>query len=737
MKITASVLYPRTYFLHPIMALIVVWSSILVGTFQIPSAFAQDHTATMQTVLSSALSDQVAVGQSLKLNDVVLDSASSPVSLELERFEVFAPDARIVVHQDGAETALPPPKDAYYRGGIAGKPDSLAVLSADANGVMRGIVQEGEKFWILAGGAEAGGPRVGLTSRELKQSGLSNTVEPFQCGVDKLPKALRTPRLTPQEAIAPQALAAGRLYNVPVAIETDGEFFALFGNSSAATSYIGNLFAYASTIYQREASTKLTVSYVSLWAGGPASDPWNHTETYQGLTNFQSYWNTHRTGVKRAIAHFLSARHLGGGIAYVGVLCDGSYGYGYSANLSGDFQLNNPQPVWDLVVVTHEIGHNFNSPHTHDYEGIGNNSNPVDACTNGNLPGLNSLTGGTPGAGNGTIMSYCHLLGGGLSNIALKFGLNHPYGIAASRVSTVISSHVSQTASAYPSCISIVGSSNYYTLTVAKAGTGTGTVTSNPAGINCGTDCNQTYATNTTVILTPISAAGSVFAGWSGACTGTAPCKVTMSTTKNVTATFNRSTTTYSLTVAKAGTGTGTVTGSPAGINCGADCTQTYAVNTIVFLTPISAAGSVFTGWSGACTGTATCKITINAARNVTATFNRSAATYALTVAKAGTGTGAVTSSPAGINCGADCHQTYAVSAAVTLTATPASGSRFSGWTGPCTGTSTCRVTMAGARNVTATFTKLVGGNPAIPAVTSPSAGMVWGSITGAAALKN
>jgi hypothetical protein len=78
-----------------------------------------------------------------------------------------------------------------------------------------------------------------------------------------------------------------------------------------------------------------------------------------------------------------------------------------------------------------------------------------------------------------------------------------------------------------------------YTLTVSKAGTGSGTVASSPAGINCGTDCTENYNSGTAVMLTATAAPGSVFAGWSGACTGTGACAVTLGAAKTVTATFN------------------------------------------------------------------------------------------------------------------------------------------------------------------------------------------------------
>ncbi|HEY2637165.1 MAG TPA: hypothetical protein VGI54_07255, partial [Solirubrobacteraceae bacterium] len=81
-------------------------------------------------------------------------------------------------------------------------------------------------------------------------------------------------------------------------------------------------------------------------------------------------------------------------------------------------------------------------------------------------------------------------------------------------------------------------------------------------------------------------------------------------------------------------------------------------------------------------------------------------ATFTLGVARAGTGTGTVTSSPAGLACGSTCSHPYTAGTAVTLTAAPASGSTFSGWSGACTGTGACHVTMSAARIVTATFAK-------------------------------
>ena len=165
---------------------------------------------------------------------------------------------------------------------------------------------------------------------------------------------------------------------------------------------------------------------------------------------------------------------------------------------------------------------------------------------------------------------------------------------------------------------------------------------------------------------------------------------------------------TFDVTVAKAGTGTGTVASTPSGISCGSDCVQSFTAGTVVTLTATPASGSTFTGWSGGgCSGTAPCTTSGNTAVTITATFSSSTTSWhPLAITPAGTGTGTVTSNPTGITCGNDCYQTYPSGTMVTLTATPASGSTFSGWSGGgCSGTGTCTVAMTTSRMVTAAFT--------------------------------
>jgi hypothetical protein len=190
------------------------------------------------------------------------------------------------------------------------------------------------------------------------------------------------------------------------------------------------------------------------------------------------------------------------------------------------------------------------------------------------------------------------------------------------------------------------------------------------------------------------------------------------------------------LTITEGGNGTGTVTSSPAGIACQPTCSANFASGTAITLTAAGTNGSTFTGWgAGPCEGTGTCTFTITAATTVVANFAQSANNFTLTVNEAGTGTGTVSSAPAGINCPTACSASFASGSVVALTATAAEGSTFAGWSGAgCTGTGGCSVTMTAAQTVTATFNSgnspvTIGLAPGSPSTvnTTPGSSAVFG----------
>jgi hypothetical protein len=239
-----------------------------------------------------------------------------------------------------------------------------------------------------------------------------------------------------------------------------------------------------------------------------------------------------------------------------------------------------------------------------------------------------------------------------------------------------------------------------YPLIVAIDGDGSGTVTSEPAGISCLSDCYEIYDHGSVVTLTAVSNTGSTFTGWERACTGIGECSITMTETKAVTATFTLDQ--HLLSVAVDGNGSGLVTSEPAGIDCLGDCDELYDYGSVVTLTAAANTGSTFTGWEGACTGIGACSVTITETKGVTATFILDQ--HLLSVTVEGDGSGSVNSVPSGIDCPGDCDALFNFSDVVTLTASVDNGSTFSGWTGACAGTADCVVTINSDESVAAIF---------------------------------
>ncbi|MBB1073113.1 DUF4214 domain-containing protein [Rhodoferax sp. 4810] len=249
-----------------------------------------------------------------------------------------------------------------------------------------------------------------------------------------------------------------------------------------------------------------------------------------------------------------------------------------------------------------------------------------------------------------------------------------------------------------------------YALTINKSGAGTGTVTSNIAGINCGTDCTENYTSGTNVTLTAAAAVGSTFSGWTGGnCGQSSSCTIAMTAAQNITASFIVGQTNTQLLVSKAGNGT-VSSSNVSGIQCGNDCSEEFNLNQVVTLTAAPDSGWQFAGWNGACSmyGTSLiCTITMSDSKTVSASFTERQVPKTLTVNKIGSGV--VMSSPTGVNCGEDCSEIYNSGTIVTLITVPTPGWQFAGWSGTginCTGQS-CQVTLNNDININATFNEI------------------------------
>jgi Divergent InlB B-repeat domain len=224
--------------------------------------------------------------------------------------------------------------------------------------------------------------------------------------------------------------------------------------------------------------------------------------------------------------------------------------------------------------------------------------------------------------------------------------------------------------------------------------------------ISCPDTCTQTEKVNPIgFVITAHPDPYSEFDGWGGNCSGhDMSCLVELGVTLRTfraTASFSPLPT-AALSVSKSGSGSGTITSSPAGIDCGAVCTQSFTLGTVVSLTAAPDETSTFAGWAGECSGTGACTVTLDADRSVAAAFT---AFPKLSVAKAGNGNGTVTSTPSGIDCGTSCSAAFAPGTKVALSAAPDARSLLAGWSGACSGsTSACVVSTAVDTDAAVTF---------------------------------
>jgi hypothetical protein len=331
----------------------------------------------------------------------------------LSPIDVLAPGAVFVDGTTGA--ALARPQVTCLRGTVAGEENSTVFLSFSIAGTY-GFVSLGERTLIISSG-------------RWDSDGTINIYDPRQLPAGVMPMNIPScggaidpttdPRLqvgSPHDdgSVSPAVDPCGV---ARLAIETDYEFLnRIFGgNTTNANAYITQLFAAMSTIYSRDVGVSFQIPYVRLWTSN--NDPYpDGSDVNTRLSEFTSYWINNMGSVSRHSSFMLTGQQAGaGGVAYLSTVCS-TYQYGVAGYLGGGF----PSPLqnynwgnWDLMVTAHELGHNFGAPHTHDV------SPQIDGC------GTNNCSQ----AYGGTIMSYCHVCSGGMSNIQLAF---HPRTISES-----------------------------------------------------------------------------------------------------------------------------------------------------------------------------------------------------------------------------------------------------------------------------------------------------------------
>ncbi|MFY9552285.1 MAG: M12 family metallo-peptidase [Thermoanaerobaculia bacterium] len=333
-------------------------------------------------------------------------------TLLLKRFEVTTPDARVTVHRAEGEQSFPFPSTAHFSGKVQGDPDSAVYVGAQEHRLVAYVRSSAGSSYVGPDESDADFV-VRAADSPLNDDRLGQA---FSCGTEELPAALTG--MSEPSYPSPLAPLAG-LSQAAVRVETDYELYAKFGDVSALANYVAALYGAINVVYERDLTLHLAVAEVHAWTAGAGADPYVSSSTRTQLDEVGDWWHANRPmgTYPRAMVHFLSGKAVSGGIAWLSVLCSGDFssGGGHWGGAYGVTQVYGSYPtldIWDQFATAHEMGHNAGSRHTHCY------APPIDHCYNAES-GCYSGPVENPGAGNGTIMSYCHLLG--WQYVSMKF----------------------------------------------------------------------------------------------------------------------------------------------------------------------------------------------------------------------------------------------------------------------------------------------------------------------------
>ncbi len=324
---------------------------------------------------------------------LVLPTAEGKLVLDLVPAKNFS-DGFAVHHAEDGRTAEVD-RGTHFWGIVRGDVHSLAAISVFDHEVVGSIGSEKGNIVIGAISGAAQQVHILYNDRDLKAN--SN----FTCLTDEDKHQIGEKHVGGTPEIGPTNC-------VRMFVETDFTLFQNKGSVANVTSYMTGVFSQVSAMYTNEL-INLVLHDLFVWS---TNDPYTGPASGDYLNQFR----TAKNGVFNGdLAHLVGIHGLGG-IAYLDVLCNGEYSVGYSS-INSTYS-NVPTYSWTIMVLTHEIGHNLGSPHTHACAWNGNNT-AIDGC--GPTAGYSEGCTAAVPVGGGTVMSYCHLLGTGI-NLSLGFG---------------------------------------------------------------------------------------------------------------------------------------------------------------------------------------------------------------------------------------------------------------------------------------------------------------------------
>lgn len=331
--------------------------------------------ALLPPTLAQAFAVQAGTLQSLTLPaapvglvTVPVVLAGAPALLELAPFDVRAANFQLWVRSGDQLTEVsPPPAANTWRGGIAGEVGSAVAATIDGGGLTAYVRRGSGDVWVVQP-LRAVSPAAPATAHAVFR-GADTLPQPGFCGVTQ-----------PSLPVAGGG-AGGEdvVYACDLALEADYPLFQANGSNVTSTQndVLGVVNAF-DLIYRNDVQIDFTVTQLVVDA---APDPYTSSVANTLLTQFQQRWTTTYAAVPRDIAHLMTGRNVGQasngtiGLAYVGSVCNPSFGYGLSqTRFTANFGLR-------VAVTAHELGHNFNASHCDGQAGCAIMCSGAGGCT--------------------------------------------------------------------------------------------------------------------------------------------------------------------------------------------------------------------------------------------------------------------------------------------------------------------------------------------------------------------
>lgn len=320
--------------------------------------------------------------------------------LDLARVDVWEDRAKVVLASGSEGGRL---SGVHYRGMVRGVAGSWAAISVFNDEVM-GLVNDGNGQ-IVVGRLDKSADGLHVIYRD---SDLRRTPS-FSCGTEERGGAYERDQLELRGG--ERTVRCVRYY-----WEVNHNVFLDKGNVVNTTNYVTGLFNQSALLFDND-GIDITLSELFIWdVASPYTGP--------GSGDFLDQFGDTRTSFNGDMAHLIGYGG-GGGVAWLNTLCNSTTWLRMAYSGINSTYANVPTYSWSTMVVTHEAGHNLGSRHTHACAWNGNGTN-IDGCgptANINYSEGSCAIGPIPAAGvGGTIMSYCHLIGGVGINLSNGFG---------------------------------------------------------------------------------------------------------------------------------------------------------------------------------------------------------------------------------------------------------------------------------------------------------------------------